>query len=340
MDVEPATEKQSSLRRLAVPVLTLVAVVLLGLFLWNQKDELRKAFETSWEYFVLLIVLNIVGQFVNATEYWMLYRAGGAELDWTGNMSAYNAGQLGNYLPLQAGSVYRLHFMKQIYNISYPRSITTYAQNLVITVAAGGVCGLIGVFATALTTGESFSWVMFGVSAGMCASALVFAFVPLPHANWLPGKVKHWWRDFHTGWELVRRNPRSALQVLAVESGRMLLMAARIAVAFKLLGVEAPFVLYLVLAPVASVSTMLAFTPGALGIREAAVAGAALAMGFELPTGLLAASVDRGAAIIVAVVLGAAGYAHTAYLLRQAGRGESEPPTESEPPPAMATTNT
>src|ERR1700709_1257046 len=219
MAVEPASEKQQSpWRRLAVPVLTLVAVVLLGLFLWNQKDELQKAFETSWEYFVLLIVLNLVGQFVNATEYWMLYRAGGATLDWTGNMSAYNAGQLGNYLPLQAGSVYRLHFMKQIYGISYPRSITTYAQNLVITVAAGGVCGLIGVFGTAMTTGESFSWIMFGVSAGMCASALVFALVPLPKANWLPGKVKHWWRDFHTGWEIVRRNPKRPPQGLAVRT--------------------------------------------------------------------------------------------------------------------------
>ncbi len=104
----------------------------------------------------------------------------------------------------------------------------------------------------------------------------------------------------------------------------MVLSAARLAVAFSVLGVHEPFVLYLVLAPVASVSTILAFTPGAIGIREAAIAGAALALGFKLPTGLLGASVDRGAMIVVAVVMGLAGYAHTTVRLRQVARAATD----------------
>jgi uncharacterized membrane protein YbhN (UPF0104 family) len=219
--------------------------------------------------------------------------------------------------------------MRQVYGISYPRSLTTYGQNVVITIGAGGLCGVIGVCVTALYPGHDFSWIMFAVTGGMLGAALVFAFVPLPHGHRLPGRLEHWWRDFHTGWELVRKNPRSALEVFALESARMVLSAARLAVAFGILGVHEPFVLYLVLAPVASVSTILAFTPGAIGIREAAIAGAALALGFKLPTGLLAASVDRGAMIVVTVVLGAVGYAHTTVRLRQVARraSDSEPAT-------------
>ena len=314
----PARQKTS--RRVFAWVATVVTVVLLCLFLWDQRDELSRAFQTSWENLVLLLLLSAVGQVANATEFWMLYRAGGSNIGWMDNFSSFNASQLGNFAPLQAGSVYRIHFIKQTYGVSYPRSLTTYAQNVVITIGAGGLCGLVGVCATALTSGHSFSWIMFAVTGGMLVGAVVFAFVPLPHGHWLPGKLKHWWRDFHTGWELVRKRPRSALEVLALELARMVLSAARLAVAFSVLGVHEPFVLYLVLAPVASVSTILAFTPGAIGIREAAIAGAALALGFKLPTGLLGASVDRGAMIVVTVAMGALGYAHTTYRLRQVAR--------------------
>jgi uncharacterized membrane protein YbhN (UPF0104 family) len=320
-------------RTLAVPLLTAAAIALLALFVWNRREELEAAFEASSQDFVALLLLSVVGQLANATEYWVLYRAGGARPGWWDNTAAFNAGQLGNYLPLQAGSVYRLHFMKAVYRIPYIRSISAYAQNLVITIAAGGVCGLIGVIATAIASKNDFSWVMFGVSFGMVAVAITFALLPLPHAHWLPGRLKHWWQDFHAGWEAVRRQPRAAGWVFVVESARMVVMAARLALAFSLLGVSAPFVLFLVLAPVASVSTMLAFTPGAIGIREAAIAAAALAMGFELPTGLLAASVDRGASIIVTVALGAVGYIRTQLRLREVQRAaDREPPAPGTDP--------
>jgi len=305
-DEQPSKKRPSILRW----VLTVVAVALLAFFLWDRRDELSRAFHTSWENLALLILLNAVGQTMNATEFWMLYRAGGAPVRWLDNYSSFNAAQLGNYLPMQAGSVYRMHFHRRIDGVSFPRSLTTYAQNLVITVAAGGVVGVIGVCATAAFTGRDFSVVMALVFVAMLSGAAFFAFVPLPHARWLPGRVQHWWQDFHSGWELVRQNPRSAAAVLGVELGRMLVSAARLQIAFVVLGVHAPFVLYLVLAPVASVSTILAITPGAIGIREGAIAAAALAVNFKLPTGLLAASVDRGASLLVVIVLGLIGYGH------------------------------
>lgn len=311
---------QKRLRALVPPTVTLVAIALLGVFLWNRRDELDTAFSASSGGFAALVALTVVGQLLNATEYWVLYRGGGVRVGWVDSTAAFNAGQLGNYLPLQAGSVYRLHFMKAVHGVRYPRSITVYAQNLVITIAAGGVVALVGVTLTPILTAQPFSWVMFGVSGAMLAVAVIFAVVPLPHAPWLPGRLEHWWRDFHTGWDLARREPRPAFAVMVIEVLREGVMALRLMLAFSLLGIHVPFSVCLVLAPVASISTMLSFTPGAIGVREAAIAAAALAMGVTFSTGVLAASVDRGASLIVTTTLGAIGYLVTSRRLRAVRR--------------------
>jgi uncharacterized membrane protein YbhN (UPF0104 family) len=96
------------------------------------------------------------------------------------------------------------------------------------------------------------------------------------------------------------------------------LLACRFAVAFRILGVDAPIGVYLVVAPVTALVTVLAPTPGSLGIREGAVAVVVALLGYSIPTGLLAATIDRAVMLVVACALGSVGYFVTGRRLRAA----------------------
>ncbi|HEY3724319.1 MAG TPA: lysylphosphatidylglycerol synthase transmembrane domain-containing protein, partial [Acidimicrobiia bacterium] len=274
-------------------------------------------------------------QVATATEYWILYRAANVPIRWRMNLALFYAGGLGNYLPLQAGSVYRFHFMKAVHGVGYSRTVSVFGQNFVITIAAAGTVIITGVLTTAAFTTRSLSWIMLVVGIAMVSGAIVLAVVPLPHIRWLRGRPARWWSEFHEGWETLRREPRVAVRVLLLEVVCSVTFALRLALVFDLLGVHAPFFLCLALAPVASPATALAITPGALGFREAAVAGAAVAMGFRVPTGIFAAGIDRGVLLLVTVVFGVGGYVLTLPHLRRARReaAVADPtPTAARPP--------
>ena len=68
------------------------------------------------------------------------------------------------------------------------------------------------------------------------------------------------------------------------------------------------------------IERVLAPTPGSLGIREGAVAIVVKLLGYSIPTGLLAATIDRAVMLVVACVLGSLGYFVTGRKLRAARR--------------------
>ena len=51
------------------------------------------------------------------------------------NWALFNAGQLGNYLPMQVGTIYRFRYLKNVHGHRYSRNASNLAMNLVITLA-------------------------------------------------------------------------------------------------------------------------------------------------------------------------------------------------------------
>lgn len=332
MDAQPSP--RSRRRLLLMRVLQLAAVAFLLVFAWNRRDELEAAFRASTTELIALFALVAIGNAMNALEYGLLYRASGVGIGHVENWAVFSAGQLGNYLPMQAGTIYRFRYLKVVHNLRYAANASNLALNFVITLASTAVCGLVGVIGIAATGERRISWIMLGIFAALLTIALAAAFLPMPRVlrprDGREGRAASAWREFHRGWEALRRDPRTGLLVLLIDSSKLVLLAVRFEIAFELLGVDAPLWLYLVLGPIAALMGMIAFTPGALGLRELAVGGAAAAMGYSVPTGLLAATIDRGVMLCVTLVLGGIGYAITLPRLRRASTATSVVRSESE----------
>ncbi len=295
----------------AVFTAALVAVVV------NRWDDLSPIFEDPDGSLLLIAVLVVVGHSLNSAEFWLLYRAQGMAIGLLENWMVFTAGQLGNLLPGQVGTLYRFRYLKVVHDFSYTRSGSSFGANLVITFASSAVAGLLGLAGVVLAGGTARWWLVAAFAAlGVGSSMLVF--VPMPHVRWLRGTPGRVWHGFRSGWEDIRRRPSVAVGVLVLDLAKYVLVAWRFQISFSLLGVEEPVWYFLVIAPAAGLAGALSFTPGGLGFREAFVTAAAVGMGSELDVGLLAATVDRGVMLATSVLLGGAGYAYTFRRMRVA----------------------
>jgi uncharacterized membrane protein YbhN (UPF0104 family) len=286
-----------------VPYL-LVGVMLVYVF--SRREDLERLSSASWRVLALIAVLVIVGAAMNASEFWLLYRAADVPIGFRENWALFNAGQLGNYLPMQLGTVYRFRYLKSVHGLRYANTASFLAMNLVITLGSTALCGLGGLAVLWWSGDARTSYLLIAVFVAMIAVAVLSAFVPLP-ATARSGRLAAAWVEFHTGWETIRRRPMVALQVLIIDAVKLVLLAFRFAIAFEILDVHAPIGVYVVIAPVTALVSAVAPTPGSLGIREGAVAVVSGLLGYSVPTGLLAATIDRGVMLVVSLVLGGAG---------------------------------
>jgi uncharacterized membrane protein YbhN (UPF0104 family) len=303
---------------LAMKVVPYLFVAAMLVYLASRRDDLARLGDARPGDLALIAVLVIVGAVMNATEYWVMYRAAGIDIGFRENVALFNAGQLGNYLPMQVGTVYRFRYLKAVHRLRYANTASFLLMNLALTLGSTALCGLIGLLVLAIGGQADPSWILIVFFAALLVASLASAFVPLPKGKERSSRFMAAWAEFHSGWENVRRRPSVALQVLLIDTLKLVLLAWRFAIAFRVLGVHAPIGVYLVVAPVTALVAVLAPTPGSLGIREGSVAVVVALLGYSIPTGLLAATIDRAVMLVVACVLGSLGYVVTGRRLRAA----------------------
>ena len=304
------------LGNVVIPVGFLVALVAVVVARW---PDLQPAFENPGRDLALIAVLVVIGHFMNSTEFWLLYRAQGLAIGLWENWLLFTAGQLGNLLPGQVGTLYRFRYLRVVHDFSYGRSGSAFGANLVLTFASSAIAGLVGLIGVAASGGTVRPWIVAAV-LGLGVVSIAVVAVPLPSVTFLTGAPARLWRSFRAGWDDLRRRPGTAALVLVLDLSKYLLVAWRFQVSFSLLDVHEPYWYFLVIAPAAGLAGLLSFTPGGLGFREALVTAAAVGLGSEFDIGLLAASVDRGVMLATSIVLGSIGFAVTVPRLRRATR--------------------
>lgn len=325
MSTAPTTRPQRSIRwylgNLVVPAVFVVALVAV---VWSRRGDLTPLGRDPGAELALIAVLVVAGHFLNSAEFWVLYRAQGLRIGLWENWTLFLAGQLGNLLPGQVGTLHRFRYLKVVHGFGYTRSSSSFGANLVITFGSSAVAALVGLIGMTAAGGTARWWLVAGV-VGLGVLSVTMTFVPMPHVPWLRGRPASVWHGFREGWEDLRRRPKVAATVLLLDLGKYLLVAWRFQIAFGLLGVDEPFWYFLVIAPAAGIAGALSFTPGGLGIRELFVTVAAVGLGSEFDIGLLAATVDRGVMLATSLLLGGTSYVFTSRRLRAAARREVDP---------------
>lgn len=295
-----------------------------GRYLWLHRGEFRELLEVSAVNVILLVALIVLSQLLNTAQSWFLLRAAGVSPTFFETFVVNCASNFGNYLPMRAGSVVRAHFLKEAYGLSYARFGSMFGVRSIITLFGTGMFGLMGTSGVAWSGHRLSFELLFGFTLMLAVAALIWV-LPAPAVPRGLGPLGRILAELLEGARELRRQPAAGLSVLALTLVQQVLLAARFYVATRGTSAEAPIALLILLSPVATLATYVAWTPGGLGFREAAMGGATYAVGTSFSSGILLGTVDRTMLLLVVAVLGMPSFVWLWAKLRRLQRSEAAP---------------
>ena len=270
--------QRAQLRRVG----TVVGVLLVGaavIAVWRNQaigDSLARAVRNpDWIALVAIIIAIVANQVLTSGVFWILMRRHGTVGFQEMNLLVATS-TLGNYVPMQAGSVGRMAYHRTVNGIPVRTSLVVILQAMSATAIATCAVGAVAVLAA-------------GAGAPWWAATLV-------PVVWVPLAMDATWRPF--------------AMVMVLRSVEVLVWAVHAWAAFRLSGWSIEPATAIGAALVASAANLVPFIGNGLGIREWSVALAApLIGGYERDAGLAAELTGRAVDVVVAIPLGMIAFA-------------------------------
>jgi hypothetical protein len=235
----------------------------------------RAARNPDWIALAAIITAIIANQVLTSGVFWVLMRRHG-RVGFQEMNELVATSTLGNYVPMQAGSIGRVAYHRAVNGIPVRTSLVVILQAMSATAVATCAVGAVAVLAA-------------GAGAPWWAATLV----PLV---WLPLAIDSTWRPFAI--------------VMVLRSVEVLIWAVHAWAAFRLSGWPIEPATAIGTALVASAANLVPFIGNGLGIREWSVALAApLIGGYERDAGLAAELAGRAVDVAVAIPLGMIAFA-------------------------------
>lgn len=285
--------------------------VLIG-FAWYvvaHRAEFDGVFEASVAELACLVALIGLTLFLNAVQNWLLFRGLGVDLRLREATLLMLATNFGNYLPMRAGTLVRAQYLKSVHGLPYAQSGSAFGVRTLITFFGTGVLGLFGMLLVYLEH-ERTSLGLVAVFIALMLIPAVAWVVPLPAKRERSGRVRRIFEVFVAGADKLRQRPSLGFSVLLAVLLQELTLVARFYLSTRALGADPSLATLLLLSPVATLASYAAITPGALGLREAAMGAATYAVGASFRSGALLGTLDRTVLLGVVAVAGGASFVY------------------------------
>jgi hypothetical protein len=298
---------------------TVVLIIYVIWFLVDSREIFSQRFSgTLWHAGLLTFGIGCTW-IVNSLQTLLPLRELGVRVGFWENLLLTVAAVFGNYLPMRAGSLLRLEYIRTVHGMGYIRyGGILGARALMLLWAAGGV-GVTGgvVMAVSGYAIRREVFVLFG--AVLLAGLLPFV---VPVRRLLPnrGLAQQVGTQLTDAIELVRRNRRMGVWYFVLVLLQLAILTMRLAVSFDVIQRHPPVWVYCFLSPIATMLAFINITPGNVGLREWLVGILSAGVGIDYAEGIFAASVDRAVLMLMTFTLG--GLA-AAIVVTRLGRGRA-----------------
>jgi uncharacterized protein (TIRG00374 family) len=270
----------------------------------TNPDLLKPLLEVSPIVIILIGLLKLILMLINGLFTKLTLEA--FDISISQKESAYISllSSLGNYFgPLLGGMGVRAAYLKQKYGFAITHFAGTIYGYYLVTFFTTALIGLISLWVINAQTGASSSVVTAALVAITSATG-VLLIIRLPQNSQLSNKRYLGWiyrrlSQVNEGWEKLLSHPGLIGRLLLLSLVVFLIGLGIVYLEFLALGLSvstAALVLYAVLG---SLSVLVSFTPGAIGIREAVYVFSAGVLALTNSQILQVAAIDRGTAVMV-----------------------------------------
>ncbi|MDJ0622577.1 MAG: lysylphosphatidylglycerol synthase transmembrane domain-containing protein, partial [Desulfocapsaceae bacterium] len=212
--------------------------------------------------------------------------------------------QLGNYLPMRAGTVIRMNYFKKVHKLNYLTFSGLFGAKTFIMIASTcllGCVGLVGIWMTENT--QKLTWLLV-IYLGIAAFAILASFIRLPVKNNSQNFVIKAYTNFSKGYKAISEEPTLMFKLFVLQILQCLALSLRFWISFEIIGKELNLSVYLILAPTTLLISIFSITPGNLGLREWFIGLLTVAIGSDLESGIFAGSIDRAILIATTFIVG------------------------------------
>ncbi|MDD3334097.1 MAG: lysylphosphatidylglycerol synthase transmembrane domain-containing protein [Eubacteriales bacterium] len=286
-------------------------VLLMGALIWyvyQNREDMGRLLTLDGSSAALMLFFALCGCVMNCVYHRIIlsvFRVPLSLTDWVGVVFTANA--MAYVLPLRADLVFSAAYYKKTKGLSYVKSVSMAAGNIVFGVAFA----LLQMLAALVCTGiidqvwSPVLWLIWGVGMVCLVAFLVVALVLQDHQPRFVAKYKLV-RDVIDGFNALLRSPHMLWQLLLCLIVNNLFQMLLYMVCFHAIGQEVTVYQALFYNSVSWLSTIMNIVPGNIGIKEGVMGMAASLMGsMEGITGVTVSLLQRVAVMIVYIVGGA-----------------------------------
>ncbi|WP_182865107.1 lysylphosphatidylglycerol synthase transmembrane domain-containing protein [Rhodopirellula sp. JC639] len=196
-------------------------------------------------------------------------------------------------MPFRAGLPLRAAYLKKFANLSVSHFASVLGGITLISIAVTSTIGLAAIPWTGMAIGTAADSVRWLLTLLLLASLAVMV---IPADRPFAVFTLRWGSAVQMvcrGWDEIRRSKLLLLRIAFGNFLQILFTAGRLFFAYHAIGQDCSAPDAVLLAVLASVSTLVSITPSGLGVREAVLSAAEAASGGDASIGLMAALADR-----------------------------------------------
>lgn len=309
MVINQPSEKQSQSRiKLVTTLLGLLAMILLGVYLFQNREvfsSLRSI--TAGQVFLIIGIETVnflLGSFLN---YSMVRRFGYRVSFLDSVVLQYINSFLNKILPtIGGGAAFRAVFLKKKYHFPYSQFVSTLGGFYLISFIATALIGLacmIWVYAKYGVT----NWVIIAAFLALIVpSIFIIIFSPkLPNQD---NRIINAVRRIIDGWNILKNDKGFIAFYTVLIVIQLLLSSWQMLIGFKAIGVQAGFIQMVLLSSLGIILSFLNFTPDGIGIREVVYVFSSGIVQIPQASLVLGSLVLRALSIFTSLIVGGIGY--------------------------------
>ena len=210
---------------------------------------------------------------------------------------------LGNYIsPFSGGMIARASYLKSKHGLSITKFAVLLSSNYLINFFGVAIAGLVGSLFI-IAGSAKLPWqipALFGFVAGGVLLLIVFPLPVISSNRWILRKIN----EALEGWTLIKNDWSFVLRLLAYTFLNILINCLSFYVAFQSIGVDIPYSYALLISLIAVFSLLINITPANLGVQEAVVGMASVALHQSTGDGLVVALIIRAATMVLVFSFG------------------------------------
>lgn len=308
-------------------VIAFAGVAALSAYVVVHRDQITPVLELQPVYLGGVFLLLFLANLSRAKLFQRLFLSLDPRVGLWEMFILHQAGILLNLLPGKPGTLLRADYMKQRHGLAWSRFGALYLIWNLLMVAVASALALVALAAGgAAGTSQGAGLALAFALALVTALALLVLPIPSPTRE---GRLMHVARSILAGRRALVSDVRGMAVAVSLLVVGFIMEALRLGLVYDAIGYSVPVYVFLILGCAGVVGSFVSITPGGLGVREALLAGTASLLTVEPEVAVVAAMMDRAAALVWLLVIGTPSAMHLSRYRRRSA-AQAEEPGEGE----------